>query len=269
MEIRKNKNYIVGILNVTPDSFSDGGEHNKLNSAVCHAKKMLEGGANVIDIGGESTRPGADNVPVGEEINRVLPVVKKLKSEIGDITISVDTRKPKVAEVCLQEGAGIINDVSGLREDQMIEVISKHNAAAIIMHMQGTPESMQKNPEYSDVVKDVKEYLAQQAKKAKQGGIEHIIVDPGIGFGKTLDHNLSLLNHIEEIVNLGYPVMLGASRKSFIGMISDTETKKRIPGTIASNILAQSKGVNLFRVHDVKECKQAMDVASSILTKKD
>lgn len=265
MKFNKNESTIVGILNVTPDSFSDGGEYNDLDDAVARSKEMLNFGADIIDIGGESTSPGSDSVSVNEELNRVLPVVKRLKSQLNSITISVDTRKAKVAEQCLQKGVEIINDVSGLRNSDMREVIAEYNATTVIMHMQGTPENMQDNPTYDDAVLDIKQYLENQINKAKNTGIEDIIIDPGIGFGKTLEHNLKILRNLEEFKQLDYPLMIGTSRKSFIKMITGAEVDNRLAGTIASNVIARINGADLFRVHDVKECKQAMEVSEAII----
>ena len=251
----------MGILNVTPDSFADGGLYNNEESAIQHAKQMIADGADIIDIGGESSRPGSSPISEEEELKRVLPIVKALKDEI---TISIDTYKPNVAKKCLEEGADMINDITGLTNPEMIETIKQHNAAVIIMHMQGTPENMQDNPKYEDVINEIKQFLQQQTQKAKVAGIQNIILDPGIGFGKTLEHNLKILKNLNEFKELNYPILIGTSRKSFIEKLTKAEVKDRLPGTIAANTLAILKGAAIIRVHDVKEAKQAAEITEAI-----
>lgn len=254
---------IMGVLNVTPDSFSDGGKFIKIEAALKHAEMMIKEGAAIIDVGGESSRPGARPVPLEEELNRILPLIKKLKKL--DTVISVDTYNPKVAEACLKEGAHIINDITGLENCRMAEIAAEFDVPVIIMHMQGKPLTMQKDPQYKDVVEDIKEFFAGRIEKAKKTGIEKIILDPGIGFGKTLEHNLEIINRLKEFGELGYPLMLGTSRKSFIGKISNVEVNERLEGTIASNIIGLMNGARIFRVHDVAESRKALEVAWKIL----
>lgn len=256
-----DKPLIMGILNVTPDSFFDGGKYNDIDKAIAHAEEMIRNGAEIIDVGGESSRPGAEEITEEEELNRVIPVIEKLKDKV---ILSIDTKKSQVAEECLKKGVKIVNDISGLNDD-MIKVCAKYNADVIIMHMKGNPNNMQNNPEYNDVVEEIISFLKNRAEKAKQAGIKNITLDPGIGFGKTTQHNLEILNRMDEFKDLGYPVLIGTSRKSFIGKILNEEVNERLEGTIATIILAYMKGCRIFRVHDVKECKKALKIAEKIL----
>lgn len=251
----------MGILNVTPDSFADGGLYTNEEAAIKHAKQMIQEGADIIDVGGESTRPGAEKITEEQELKRVLPIIKALKDEI---TISIDSYKPAVAKACIEAGADMINDITGLTNPDMIEVAAKNNTPVIIMHMQGTPETMQQHPEYTDVIKEIKQFLQQQINQAKKAGINNLILDPGIGFGKSVEHNLTILNHLEEFKELKYPILIGTSRKSLIGQLTNAETKDRLPGTIAANTIAIQKGASIIRVHDVKEAKQAAQIAEAI-----
>ncbi|MFY9463132.1 MAG: dihydropteroate synthase [Candidatus Sungiibacteriota bacterium] len=285
---------IVGILNVTPDSFSDGGKFFAPAAAITHAQDMIAEGADIIDIGGESTRPGSQRISVEEELGRILPVLDVLVKELP-VPISIDTTKPEVAEKCLGRGAHIINDVSGLRDSRMREVAARLKAPVIIMHMQGTPDTMQKNPQYGDVVEEIIAYLGEQATMAKSAGIEQIIIDPGIGFGKTIQHNLAILAHLGEFRILGYPVMVGVSRKSFLQkIIGDNSfchsrengnpesmektgspiksgmTEKYISthqtseATLAAEAIARYNGADMIRTHDVAGCKRAIAIAGAI-----
>lgn len=254
---------IVGILNVTPDSFSDGGKFYKPDAAIAHAKQMIRYGADIIDIGGESTRPDSERISTEEELRRLLPVLNALVSKVK-VPISIDTMKAEVAEECIKQGAHMINDVSGLRSEKMVEVIARHKVPVIIMHMAGTPETMQENPSYTNVIGEIKEYLKAQAEKAKAAGIEQIIIDPGIGFGKTLEHNLSLIKNLNEFKALGYPLLIGPSRKSFIGSILNLDVDDRLEGTLAAVTACILGGADIIRVHDVKECKRAAMVADTI-----
>jgi len=253
----------VGILNVTPDSFSDGGKFFDPKDAVTHAKQMIKDGADIIDIGGESTRPGSERISKDEELKRVLPVLGALVKEIK-VPISIDTMKHEVADECLTRGAHIINDVSGLRDEKMIEIIARHKAPVVIMHMRGAPGTMQDDTNYKNVVEEVKQYLKEQAGKAKAAGIEQIIIDPGIGFGKTVKHNLQLIQHIGDFKELGYPVLIGPSRKSFIGKILNLEADERLEGTLAAVTASILYGAEIIRVHDVKECVRAARIATAI-----
>ncbi|MCU4138239.1 MAG: Dihydropteroate synthase [Thermodesulfobacteria bacterium] len=253
--------YFVGILNVTPDSFSDGGKYLNLKSALNRAKELLEEGAEIIDVGGESTRPFSDPVPEEEELKRVIPVIKIIKKEFPNSIISVDTYKSKVAEEALKAGANIVNDVSALRFDsKMVEVVKDFNCPIIIMHMQGNPKTMQINPTYKDVVKEVKEFLQKRIEFLVEKGIpfENIIIDPGIGFGKTFKHNLQILKNLESFQELNRPILIGHSRKSFIGEIINKPPFQRDGGTIGISLFAYLKGVHFLRVHKVDLNKDAL-----------
>jgi len=243
----------MGILNVTPDSFSDGGQYNTIDKAIRHSRDMADGGADIIDIGGESTRPGAKTISANEEIDRVLPVIEAIVSEI-QIPCSIDTRKSEVAEEACRAGAVMINDVSGLRHDGRIaDVAAKYNAFLAVMHMLGTPETMQIDIHYIDLLRDITGFLNQAAEKAVQAGVakEKIIIDPGIGFGKTVEHNFLILQKLDFFTNLGYPVLVGVSRKSFIGKSLDLPVEDRLEGSLAAAIYAALKGAAIIRVHDV------------------
>ncbi len=251
----------MGILNITPDSFADGDLYTNEAAAIKHAKQMIKDGADIIDIGGESTRPSSTPVSEQEELLRVLPIIKALKDEI---TISIDTQKPAVAKAALEAGADMINDITGLTNEKMREVAAKHNCPVIIMHMQGTPQTMQQQPEYEDVTTEIKHFFQQQITLAKEAGINNLILDPGIGFGKTLQHNLQILNNLDHFQDLKFPILIGTSRKSFIDKITPTKPEERLPGTLAANTIAIQKGAQIIRVHDVKEAKQAIQVAEAI-----
>lgn len=253
--------YFVGILNVTPDSFSDGGKYLNLKSALNRAKELLEEGAEIIDVGGESTRPFSDPVPEEEELKRVIPVIKTIKKEFPDSIISIDTYKSKVAEEALKAGANIVNDISALRFDsKMVEVVKDFNCPIIIMHMQGNPKTMQINPTYKDVVKEVKEFLQKRIEFLVEKGIpfENIIIDPGIGFGKTFKHNLQILKNLESFQELNRPILIGHSRKNFIGEIINKPPFQRDGGTIGISLFAYLKGVHFLRVHKVDLNKDAL-----------
>lgn len=254
----------MGILNVTPDSFSDGGRFFDLEKAVAHARQLERDGADFLDVGGESTRPGAEPVTADEEIRRVVPVIKKLSRELS-IPISIDTTKSIVAQEALRAGAVIVNDISGLRFDAaMPKVIAEHSATAVLMHMKGDPRSMQQNPQYDDVVGEVSAFLQRQAVLAERAGITQIILDPGIGFGKNLSHNVVLIRHLRAFVELGYPVLVGPSRKSFLGAILDLSVGDRVEGTAAAVTASVLGGASIVRVHDVKEMKRVARVADAI-----
>lgn len=255
------KTYIMGILNVTPDSFSDGGKFNELDAAVDHAKEMLGQGADIIDIGAESTRPGSKEVPADEELKRLLPIIERLVKEV-DAPISVDTYKASVADECLKNGAHMINDVWGLQRDKdMAGVIAKHNVPVTIMHNQiGT--------EYeSDIMEEIFKFLRNSINIALEAGIkpENIILDPGIGFGKTPGQNMEVMDRLDELNYLGYPVLLGTSRKSMIGQILDLPSEERVEGTVATSVMGTIKGVDIVRVHDVVENYRALKVTDAIV----
>jgi dihydropteroate synthase len=254
----------VGVLNVTPDSFSDGGRFFSESAAIEHATRLADEGADIIDIGGESTRPGSDPISVDEELRRVIPVIEALIDRTK-IPISVDTYKSAVAMSALEAGATIVNDISGLTFDpEMVNVVASHGASVIIMHMKGMPKTMQVDPEYDDVVDEVKTFLQRQARVAADRGISQIIIDPGIGFGKKLEHNLELFSRLEELTELGYPLMVGPSRKSFIGTILNLPVDSRLEGTAAAVAASILKGANLIRVHDVVAMKRVAQVVDAI-----
>ena len=258
---------LMGILNVTPDSFSDGGRFLDASDALAQARSLIDGGADILDIGGESTRPGADFVPVDEEIARTTPVIAALAGQIG-VPISIDTRKAGVAQAALDSGAAMLNDVSALSHDaEMAGVAAQSDAPICLMHAQGDPKTMQDQPRYENVLLDVYDYLAERIAVAEQAGIsrQRIIVDPGIGFGKTLDHNLILLRNISLFHGLGCPVLVGASRKKFIGTISGAQdAAARMPGSVAVALHAISQAVQIVRVHDIVQTRQAVRLWQAI-----
>jgi dihydropteroate synthase len=260
------RTYVMGVLNVTPDSFSDGGVFLNTDAAVRRAHKMQEEGADIIDIGGESTRPGSLSVTVEEELARVIPVIKRLKGRLK-IPISVDTTKSAVAEAALKEGASIVNDISGLRGDEGIaSLCAQYSAGLIIMHMRGTPRTMQKAPRYKNLLKEIYLSLKEGIKKAKARGVgdENIIVDPGIGFGKTLSHNLEIIKGLSYLKRLGFPLLIGLSRKSFIGKLLGLEVGDRLIPTVCANTLAIYNGADIIRVHDVKEAVSTAKFADAV-----
>jgi len=265
-----SRTLIMGVLNVTPDSFFDRGRFFDKKKAIARAQEMALSGADIIDIGGESTRPGSKAVSLKEELKRVLPVIEAVAGKTKK-PISIDTRKAPVAEAALKAGARIINDVSALKYDPaMADVAAKYKAAVILMHMKGTPQTMQRAPSYKDVIREIISYLKESAILAIEAGVnkEAIIVDPGIGFGKTLEHNLEILRRLKELKALGYPVCIGTSRKSFIGKLSDSdEPGDRLAGTITSCVVAIMNGADILRVHDVKEVAQAAKVTDRIMRK--
>lgn len=259
------KTMIMGVLNVTPDSFSDGGLFLDPAKAIERGKEMIAQGADIIDVGGESTKPGAEPVLQEEELSRVKPVVQALVRQ--GILVSIDTQKPQVADACLKLGASMVNDVGGLRDEEMIQVVSRHKVQVVVMHMQGTPQDMQQNPVYEKgVVEGIKEFFQERIQKAKAAGIQDIILDPGIGFGKALEHNLEILRRLGEFKELGHPLLVGTSRKSFIGKLTgNAPPEERLEGTIASMVVSVMNGASIVRVHDVKACKKALLVADAII----
>ncbi len=257
----------MGIINVTPDSFSGDGVVDA-NAAVAKAWRLVEDGADIVDIGGESTRPGSQPVPADEEMRRVLPVIERLRAENFPLPISVDTYKPEVAKSALQAGACIVNDIFGLRQPGMMELVAELKPVVVIMHMQGTPQTMQINPTYQDCVREIAEFLRQQAEAAMKMGLpkERIVVDPGIGFGKTVEHNLEILRRLREIKALGFPVLIGTSRKSFIGKVLGIEVPaERVWGTAATVAIAIANGADIVRVHDVREMVQVVRMTDAIV----
>lgn len=262
---KKKMPKVMGILNVTPDSFSDGGQFNDVEQAVAQAHAMVAAGADIIDIGGESTRPGADVVGEAEELRRVMPVIEALSNI--DAEISIDTRRPKVAQAAVAAGASIWNDVTALEFDESSpDMAAKLGCKIVLMHMRGTPETMQKNPHYKNVVAEVIAYLKGRMSVALKAGVrvDNIILDPGIGFGKRLEDNLDLLQHLDDFHMLGRPILLGASRKSFIGKIDGSSANARLGGSIASALWGTSMGASILRVHDVEETVQALKVWQAI-----
>lgn len=265
-ELQFSKPMIMGILNVTPDSFSDGGKYLDVGDALKRARTMIAEGADIIDIGGESSRPGSYPVSVQKEMSRVLPIIQELSSETK-ILISVDTQKPKVADAALSAGAHIVNDISaGRTNDDMFHLIANSQAGYIMMHMQGTPDSMQKAPQYDEVIQDIKQFFEMQISKAGTAGVDvsQIVLDPGIGFGKTLRDNLQILANIDHFHDLGRPLLLGASRKSFIGMIDQSAPENRLGGSLASVLAAHLQNVQIFRVHDILETRQTLELFTAI-----
>ena len=272
LNLEEGNTRIMGIVNLTPDSFSGDGLYKGREPRargqeyiVEYAEQMVKDGADLIDIGGESARPGAKPVSLKEELGRVIPALKALVKKIK-VPISVDTYKPEVAKQALSHGAVLVNDITGLRNPRMAEVIAEHKASVIIMHMKGTPQTMQKNPGYASLIDEVMEYLNKAINTASSRGIDRqkIIIDPGIGFGKTIAHNLEILKGLKEFKVLGRPVMIGVSRKSFIGKILNAAPQERLNGTVACCCLAAQNGANILRVHDVKAIKQALKVTGAV-----
>jgi dihydropteroate synthase len=257
---------LMGVVNVTPDSFSDGGLYLDAEVAIAHGRELVAAGAEILDVGGESTRPGAEVVPAEEELRRVAPVIRGLR-DLG-CRISVDTSKARVAAAALDAGAEIVNDVSALRGDpEMGALCAERGATVVLMHMRGDPRTMQEDPRYDDVVAEVKEFLAERLDAATAAGIaeERVWLDPGIGFGKTATHNLELLRRLAELRDLGRPLVVGTSRKSFIGRVDGSAADERLGGSIASSVIAAAEGAEVLRVHDVAEMRQALSVATAIL----
>jgi dihydropteroate synthase len=258
---------VMGILNVTPDSFSEDGRFFDPGEAVRHAAQMVSDGADVVDVGGESTRPGSEPVPADEEIRRVLPVIERIVEQNPDTPISIDTRKAAVADRALTAGATIVNDVSAGADPEMLDVVRKHDASIVLMHMKGEPKTMQEAPQYEDVVGEVHEFLRGRIEAAEFAGIdaERIAIDPGIGFGKSLEHNLELLRGIDAFLDLGRPVLVGPSRKRFIGTLLDVPEDERVEGTIGAVAWLVSHGAHVVRVHDVREVVRAVRVIDAIV----
>ena len=266
MEDLESNPAIMGVVNVTPDSFSDGGQFLEPERAIAHGRQLAADGAHILDIGGESTRPGAAPVGADEELRRVIPVIEGLAG--GEARISIDTTKAEVARRAIDAGGAIVNDVSAFRFDpQLAAVVGESGTDCCLMHMLGEPRTMQEDPRYDDVVADVKAFLEGRMAFAVSEGVaeERIWLDPGIGFGKTVEHNLELVRRLDELVALGRPVVIGTSRKSFLGKLTGREEKHRLPGTIATNVLALERGARVFRVHDVAEVADALTVAAATL----
>jgi dihydropteroate synthase len=260
---------VMGVVNVTPDSFSDGGQFLDSRAAVAHALRLVEQGAEILDVGGESTRPGAMPVPEAEELRRVVPVVEQLAARVR-VPISIDTIKPGVARAALAAGASIVNDVAANRTDEaMWQVVAGAQAGYVCVHMQGTPQTMQANPVYANVVREVGEFFLERLNRLSGCGVgrEQVMLDPGIGFGKTLEHNLQLLGAVRSFTRFGCPLLLGVSRKSFIGKLLGAEMSARLPGALACACLAVAAGAQIIRAHDVAETVQAIRMTEAILAK--
>ena len=265
----KHQSYtlIMGILNMTPDSFSDGGQFKSHNKAIDRALKMVEEGANIIDIGGESTRPGAEAVQLEEELSRTIPIIEAIRLK-SDCLISIDTYKSKVAMAALAAGADMVNDISGLTFDHnMASLVAERNVPVIIMHIKGKPGDMQKNPNYDNLIKEIKAFFEVQIAIAKKAGIDsgNIILDPGIGFGKRLEDNFEIIRELGQISTMGYPVLLGPSRKSFIGFTLDLPIEERIEGTLASITAGVINGARIVRVHDIRATRRTLTITEKIM----
>ncbi len=258
---------IMGILNMTPDSFSDGGQFKSHDKAIDHALKMVEEGANIIDIGGESTRPGAESVQLEEELSRTIPIIEAIRLK-SDCLISIDTYKSKVVTAALAAGADMVNDISGLTFDHnMASLVAERNVPVIIMHIKGKPGDMQKNPNYDNLIKEIKAFFEVQIAIAKKAGIDsgNIILDPGIGFGKRLEDNFEIIRELGQISTMGYPVLLGPSRKSFIGFTLDLPIEERIEGTLASITAGVINGARIVRVHDIRATRRTLTITEKIM----
>ncbi len=256
---------IMGVVNVTPDSFSDGGVFDDAQAAIAHGRRLVAEGAGIVDVGGESTRPGADPVPEPEELARVIPVVEGLAGLDG-VQVSIDTMKARVAEAALDAGASYVNDVSAFRHDpDMAALVADRGVDCCLMHMLGEPRTMQQDPRYDDVVDDIRAFLEERLAAAIAAGIaeQRVQLDPGIGFGKTLEHNLELLRRLDELVAIGRPIVVGTSRKSFLGRITGRDVTGRVPATVATTVIAYERGARVFRVHDVAPTADALAVAAA------
>ena len=265
--IKPSNTLIMGILNVTPDSFSDGGKFDTPEQAASHATKMIEDGADIIDIGGESTRPGAEPVSIDEELNRTIPVIEAIRDQ-SDCIISIDTYKSKVAESALDAGANMVNDISGLTFDEgMASLVAEKETPVVIMHIKGTPLDMQKEPHYEDLMEEIKDYFTAKIAKAKEAGIPNtnIILDPGVGFGKRLEDNFELIRELKQICAMEYPILIGPSRKSFIGTVLNLPITERLEGTLASITAGVMNGARIVRVHDIMAVRRTIAITEKIM----
>lgn len=265
-QLNLSRPHVMGIVNVTPDSFSDGGKYESTEKAVEHALKLVAEGADILDIGGESTRPGATPVSLDEELRRVVPVIEKL-SKVAGVPLSIDTYKPEVMRAALAAGADIVNDVRALQEPGALGVVAQSNAGVCLMHMQGTPQTMQLDPQYHDVVAEVKDFLKERLLAAEAAGIDanRIVLDPGFGFGKRTVHNIELLQQLDSIVDLGRPLLVGLSRKSVLGQIIGGDVYVRLHASLAASVISAMKGARIIRVHDVKATADALKVVAVVL----
>lgn len=257
---------VMGIVNVTPDSFSDGGKYSSVDLAVEHALQLIAEGADILDIGGESTRPGAEPVSLDEELRRVVPVIEAL-SKVTTVPLSVDTYKPEVMRAAIKAGADIVNDICALRENGALEIVAASNAGICLMHMQGVPQTMQLNPQYADVVAEVKQFLADRVEACLAHGIagERITLDPGFGFGKTTAHNVALIQHLDRFAELGFPLLVGLSRKAVLGRIAGGDEQQRLHAGLAASVISVMKGAKIVRVHDVKATVDALKVVAAVI----
>lgn len=256
---------VMGILNITPDSFFDGGKYKNEQEIVAQTKKMIIEGATIIDVGAYSSRPNAEHISEEEELRRILPVITLLRNHFPDVILSVDTFRSNIAKICIENGADIINDISGgTIDNKMFETIAQLNVPYILMHIKGTPQNMQQNPNYNNVVKEVKNYFTEKVDQLKQLGATNIILDPGFGFGKTVEHNYQLLNTLDEFKDFGFPILAGVSRKSMINKVLNTTPDEALNGTTVLNTIALLKGVKILRVHDVKEAKEAIQLVNQL-----
>ena len=266
--LKKPSDYLImGIINTTPDSFSDGGKYNSTSEAIDFAYELLREGADIIDIGGESSRPGADPISAEEEIKRISPLLSELVKNT-ESTVSIDTYKSSTANYALNNGACLVNDISGLSFDkEMVDIVIRHNASIVIMHMKGTPKTMQKNPNYDNVIDEICDFLTNQVDFAINKGVssDKIIIDPGIGFGKTLNDNYEIIAKLSQICDLGHPVLVGPSRKSFIGTTLDEPVEKRLEGSVTAAAMCYHSGAKILRVHDVKETKKSLSIVKKII----
>ena len=265
-QLKLNRPHVMGIVNVTPDSFSDGGKYTSTQAAVCHALTLIAEGADILDIGGESTRPGAAPVSLDEEISRVIPVIEALKG-VSTVPLSIDTYKPEVMRQAIAAGADMVNDVRALQEPGALDVLAKSHVGICLMHMQGNPMTMQMSPHYEDVVIEVGQFLADRLQVCLNHGIakNRIVLDPGFGFGKTREHNISLIQQLEKLHRIGLPLLVGLSRKSVLGAIAGGDENQRLYASIAASVISAMKGAKIVRVHDVKATVDALKVVAAIV----
>lgn len=264
-QLNLNRPHVMGIVNVTPDSFSDGGKFAQAHLAIEHALTLIEEGADILDIGGESTRPNATPVSLQEELDRVIPVIEGLVKQ-ANIPISIDTYKPQVMQAAISAGASVVNDIRALQEDGAVDIVASSDVGVCLMHMQGTPQTMQINPQYNDVVSEVKAFLQQQLEKCETAGIakSRIVLDPGFGFGKTRAHNITLIQHLASFSSLGQPLLVGLSRKSVLGQVTGHDVDARLYASVAASVISAMVGAKIMRVHDVKATVEALKVVSAI-----
>ena len=264
-QLNLNRPHVMGIVNVTPDSFSDGGKFAQKNRAIDHALTLIEEGADILDIGGESTRPNATPVSLQEELDRVIPVIEGLTGQIN-IPISIDTYKPQVMQAAISAGASIVNDIRALQESRALEIVAASDLGVCLMHMQGMPQTMQVNPQYADVLAEVKMFLQQRLQECESAGVarSRVVLDPGFGFGKTRAHNITLIQHLASFSSLGQPLLVGLSRKSVLGQMTGNDVDARLYASIAASVISAMVGANIMRVHDVKATVEALKIVTAI-----